>query len=192
MEALVGYGSIIIGFIILATLCLWLFVKKQVPTWVKALVVPVCIWYGAAMYFAVPNIMGWPTQSDIPDKTILLAFHVVEPSHDDGNGAILIFGYTPFYNGSKISILWRINPKFTFSTQNSKARLFEIPYTRERHNKLLEASKDAKGKGGIMIYRKGKKKKGEKQKSGGGSQFLFDNGDALEVLNPKSLLPKPD
>jgi len=184
-----GYAGLVTAFILLASVLLWLFIESpRTKTVFKIILVPILLWYGIALYYAVPNFMGWPTLESIPDDSQVLAIRIKEPDPKRNDpGAIYFWVNTkPGSKSPEQTLVARLNPKNVFSySGETDPRVYKLPYSRETHKAILEAQRKAQGVPGAQL--RTKKKKGKKGRPGG------EDSKAklvLEIVNPISSIPK--
>lgn len=182
----VGYLGLSISFVIITTIFLIIFFKANVSNWIKLILVPVALWYGLLLYSIPNNFAGWAIDSEPLDKTIILNIWVEEPSIKN-KGGIYFWGLV--YPSIDELVKFNMDPsKFTTYINTSSPRSYRIPYDEEFHKKWLEAQKQQREKGGILLYKKGMKPgsgtKGGKQKEG------FEDNSGFRLINPEDLLPK--
>ena len=169
------YG--ITAFYIVATVvalgCL-IFSVYRVKTYAKsipigALTVLLFMGMTVAIFYVAPRIQGWATTEEIPPYSIISSIKVLEPKGGDPGG-VYVFCFPRVIEPRSLgqSIV------FVFKEQKKPyvPRLYKLPYTEERHQKLVETEK--------------------KRRAQPGSNLFVDDSGAIAVLNPHKALPPKD
>ena len=188
MELWSGYIGLSISFVIISAIVLWFTIRTPGQIIIKAMMIPATIWYGLVLYFAVPNLMGWPISEPIPDNSHVLAIRINEPDPMTNDpGAIYVWvNIKPSSKDSEQKLVASLNPKTAFSSHKKiQPRTYQLPYSRKLHKSIVEAQRKAKGTPGAKI----KTKKGVPQR---GSPGTDESPAPLEfdVVNPVMLFPK--
>lgn len=163
MNELLG---LVVGYIILAILLLWSFIKPNTSTLLKFILIPIIIWYGLVMYFIPPNLSGKPKIGDPPNNSIILYGWIVEKGSDTG------------------LYLWVLDPttkpKFTLDPReffkhlfNNAPRSYRMELTEEMKKKWTEQNQEGSNKKGLLVFRKDRSREGR-----------------FERIDPSELLPK--
>jgi len=82
MDILTAYAGLSIAFVIITSLFLYFIIGSKAPLLVKAVLIPIVIWFTLALYFTPEKLMGWPTPAEPPDKSIILLPIIKEPAGD--------------------------------------------------------------------------------------------------------------
>lgn len=183
-----GHISLAIAFVILATVVLWFFIKTPGKVVVKVLMIPATIWYGLALYYAIPNLMGWPTTQMVPDNSHVIAFRIKEPNPlTDDAGAIFIWADTqPGSETPKRERIVLLNPKTAFDYHNKiDPRTYKLPYSRQAHRAILNAQKQMSATPGSQM-----RIKIDSSKQGSPAHIQTESNLNIEITNPIKLLPK--
>jgi hypothetical protein len=191
-----GYFGLATSFILLATMLLWILISAKGSVYLKALLIPVAIWYGGVLFFSAQNLMGWPVSRSVPAESYILAYSIKEPQPANGYpGAIFLWAGTPQTAmveeegeepGNPVTAL---NPKTLFDYQDkSDPRSYRLPYDRELHEMLQQASEAQQEQPGTMIRMQ---KNGEQGQHSSDSETSTDMLN-LDIINPLDLLPKKD
>lgn len=184
----IGHTALAGAFVIIAAVFLWFFLSSKTRFIFKLILIPIVLWYGLALYFAVPNLAGWPTKQEIPEGSIVFAMLINEPV------AIYILAL-PELTEENDSLLKKTDPRQTFDFGGeNQPRFYEIAYSKELHRQVVEARKRrAQNKGIIRWFKNG----GARQKGGGGDQQgdayqqgIPDTAGPFEILNPRFFMPK--
>lgn len=178
-----GYIGLSISFLIVLLILLVIFTKAKVDKKFKLLLIPLTIWYSLVLYSIPNNFSGWATESEPPDKSIILGLWVQEPTLKEAGG---VYFWVVHYPSQEEVIKFSLNPKeFVTYIYSQQPRNYKISYDKGFHKKLLEAQKNqAQEKGSILQYRKGTKPGSKKGKG----EFRDDSG--FKLLRPEELLPK--
>ncbi len=111
------------AFGLLVALLLNVLLFTRFAWWVKLGAIVAVAWLGLATWRAGPELLGWPTHTDIPPRFNLNAIHIVEPDKSGANkGAIY---------------LWVT--RFATSTSDVVPRAFVLPYSPELQLKVVAA-----------------------------------------------------
>ena len=115
--------AVILSFVLLVALCVLALLWSRWPAWMKALLV-----LGTAVFYfyaddAVHNLSGWPSTDALPERWVLLAAVIEEPSAKS-KGALYIW-VNGIDNGKPVA----------------QPRAFRLPYTKDLHALLNEGMK---------------------------------------------------
>lgn len=184
MDILLGYNGLATAFIIIAALHLYVIVYSKGGVVIKALLIPMVLWYGLVLFYTPGKLMGWPTPQPIPDNSRVLSMMFREPFKGrPGSIYILVISRAGI---GKSNIEEVLNPKYIFGySEKNVPRLYRLPYKRELHKRLKDGEREAKKKGGFMSISKGKKVKIKKK-----NNWVFDPETIIEIVDPKTLMPK--
>jgi len=183
-----GYIGLTIAFVIIAAIVLWFAIRTPGQIIIKALLIPVAVWYGLVLYYAVPNLMGWPISESIPDNSQVLAIRIQEPDPKENDPGAIYFwlNIKPDSKSFEQTLKAQLNPKSIFSyNSETRPRAYQLPYSRKLHKAIVEAQRRAQGVPGAQIRTKqGKSKRGP-----------LGNDDSkakleLKIVNPIKALPK--
>lgn len=150
------------SYIVLATLLLWLLVGKKIPRILGLILVTGVLWWGVVAYYTPMRMMGWPASTELPEVGVVLEFKIIPPHINSAEAGIylwivpkdhMIEGPVPFST-------YITNPKsmLEFSHKNVP-RAYKLPYSAPEHKKLSKAEMARRKKGGLLMFRKGKKRK---------------------------------
>ena len=174
------------AYIIIGGLLLWILIDSKIRWWIKAITIPLGIWFGFVVWFVPCNLMGLPFSTlaeKIPGNEIVKDIIINEPSESDKGG--IYFWLIPLPIEIEEILL---NPKTLskYSPSMFEPRSYKIPYNKELHKKLLEAQEEkSKIRGGILIF-KGLLGKGKKAQREGGAE-----GDSMfRLIDPREVLQK--
>jgi hypothetical protein len=188
MEMWSGYIGLSVAFVIISTIVLWFSIRTPGQIIVKAMLIPATIWYGLALYFTVPNLMGWPISQPIPDNSQVLATLIKEPDPKQNDpGAIYIWvNIKPRSKTPEKTLGALLDPKNVFSYDSkTQPRAYQMPYSRKLHKAIVEAQTKVQRMPGAQI----RTKKGEAESGNNGN----DESKAtlqLKIINPVKLYVK--
>ena len=180
---IISVGSI---FCIIMCVLLWSIILGKGCWWIKAAMIPTCIWFSIAISVSMPSMLGWPSESELPYKYELFSAKVVNPSLTNGSDGVIFLwvGDVDPCDGYGVFELYRYD--------KYEPRCYKIPYTKEMHKKIQDAMKllrqgrrvmgsNGKGKG----KGKGKNGNGRQGKNGGlGEEGDLSVGPKFYVLPP--------
>jgi hypothetical protein len=188
MDMWSGYMGLSTAFVIISAIVLWFSIRTPGQIIIKAMLIPVTVWYGLALYYSVPNLMGWPVSKSIPDNSQVLAIRIKEPNPKSNDPGAIYFwvDIKPNSNSSEPTLKAQLNPKSVFSyNSRTQPRAFQLPYSRKLHKDIVEAQRKAEAVPGAQLRtRKGGSKRGP---------LGNDESNAaleIEIINPVKLFPK--
>jgi hypothetical protein len=188
MDMWSGYMGLSTAFVIISAIALWFSIRTPGQIIIKAMLIPVTVWYGLALYYSVPNLMGWPVSKSIPDNSQVLAIRIKEPNPKSNDPGAIYFwvDIKPNSNSSEHTLKAQLNPKSVFSyNSRTQPRAFQLPYSRKLHKDIVEAQRKAEAVPGAQLRtRKGGSKRGP---------LGNDESNAaleIEIINPVKLFPK--
>lgn len=158
---LLGQIGLAGAYVCLIVVVLWIFIRSSVHVLVKTALIAFAVWYGLALFYAVPRFMGWPTGQSVPGKSEVLAIRIQEPRKDkkESSGAIYVWlgGIRPT-DGLVERMLDALNPQNAFSYYGEREpRAYKLPYTLGLHEKVNEAMKQKSGTPGTYLTLENKK-----------------------------------
>ena len=125
---MLGTTGLVTAYVVVALLLLfsclyttWSWVTKSF------LIVLVSVFY-LTTYFSFPPLMGWPTDSPLPERFNVIALHVQEPDKKNGSEGTVFLWVTDLETDPKISI----------------PRAYKLPFTESLHAKIVQASNKLK------------------------------------------------
>ena len=183
-----GYIGLSIAFVIIAAIVLWFSIRTPGQIIIKAILIPATVWYGLALYYSVPNLMGWPISQSIPDNSHVLAIRIKEPDPKQNDPGAIYFwvNIKPDSKSPVQTVKALLNPKSVFRyTSRTQPRAYQLPYSREMHKAIVEAQRKAQGvPGGQLRTKKAKSKRGNP-----GNEVIKAKLQ-LEIINPVNSFPK--
>lgn len=189
MNILAGYFSIAFTFVLLATLFLWFFIKGNANVFLKLIIIPVVVWYTAALYYAPDHLMGWPTTEGPPGIAKVLNGIVQKPKAGK-EGAIYLWMISLDKEADyKKNIKDLINPKNVFDYRAKNVpRSYKLPYD-EDLDRQLNKGKNARmnDMAVVMVFKR--KGKGKLKKEGKGEEKRNDN-PRIEIHNMRDAMKK--
>ena len=185
-----GWANLAVAYLLLSGLVGLMLTLRRIPWGLKVVVVTVVLWFGVVLLYVPEDFMGWPYPGTMPDKVIMSAFHVNEPT-DKFEGAIYIWGpelRSPDTGDEITQNIMKYTPE-----DFSAPRVYRLDYDRELHKRLIEQHKARqKGMVGIPIFEK-KQRDGKKPETGNGSQDLWESRNLMfRVINPVTMMPPKD
>jgi len=178
-------SGLVVAFLLLAGVTGWNVIRTRGNYVLKAASICILLWYGLAVFFTVPNIMGWSAKLDLPGDAKIIGVRIVEPKGND-EGAIYFWLNEEPQHGKDAMNLLRPDKMFIY-TGLIQPRAYQIVYDRELHKKLIEAmKKQKKNKGSSLMT--GKKGIKQKEKTGEGRET--NEEPTFKILNPFKMLPK--
>lgn len=148
--------AVVLSFVLLVALCVLALLWSRWPAWMKTLLV-----LGTAVFAfyaddAVHNLSGWPSADALPERWVLLAAVIEEPSAKS-KGALYIW-VNGIDNGKPAAM----------------PRAYRLPYTKDLHSLLNEGMK--KTRQGVSQVGTAEPKKGPR-----GLSWLRPGSDEQEV-----------
>ena len=188
MDVWSGHIGLSIAFVIISAIVLWFSIRTPGQIIIKAILIPVTIWYGLALYYSVPNLMGWPVSQSIPENSQVLAIRIKEPDPNlNDPGAIYFWvNIEPGSKSPEQTLAAVINPKNAFNYDSkTQPRAYQLPYSRKMHKDIVEAQRKAQGiRGAQMRTRKGRPARGKPANEGSMAKM------ELEIVNPVKFFSK--
>ena len=185
------FGALIgavVGFILLAAGLSWIIIRTKGNFSIKVVAISIFIYYGFALFYAVPNIMGWAFNSDLPPDAKIISVRIVEPNNETDGGMWFWLNEKPDLKGDLHNLL---DPRKLFIyTGAIQPRAYKISYDKELHRKLIEQKKRQKRNPGssLLVGKKGIKK--DRTGIQQNNQQYDDN--AFRILNPREVMAKAD
>jgi len=166
-------STLIISFIIIVTAIMWFLIGSKGNYILKTFTIGFCLWYGAALYYGIPTMMGWPTTNIPPEGSFIVSYSIEEPSIGN-KGAIYLWLRLPKDNKeNKPNIIWQFDPKKAFNyLYGVSPRAYEIPYDKNIQKELTDKKNKSKLKF-IGKKEKGEKGKGKKGRKGKKEQKIY-------------------
>ena len=163
------FWIVIIG--IMYALLLGISLYFHETAWLRFVSIGMFFVLASAIYFTIPEFMGWPTNND--PNGYLVSVEIVEPS-DDSKGGIFLTLYPDSQNITLLSY----NPPLT-------PRLYVLEYTISEHKKYSKVKQLLQD--GFMIY-----VESESSRSGEGVEGENKNQEDMNGQNGDSLFPDED
>ena len=178
-------SGLIIGFILLACVTSWNLIGTKGRYALKCITILILVWYGLAVAYTVPNIMGWSAKKDLPPDAKIIGVKIIE---DTAAKKGVMYFWLNEEPAEKLDFANLLKPGAMFLyTGKRQPRSYQIPYDRELHKKLIEITKKQKNNPGSLIMTGKKGIKGKQKKSG---DNLDTKDPPFKILNPYELLPK--
>lgn len=175
-------AGLVVGFLLLAIVTGWNVIKIQGNYLLKMVSIFVLLYYSIAVFYTIPEILGWPAGKDLPPNAKIISVRIIEPG--DTKGAMYFWLNEKPNHEKDVWNLLRPDKIFIYSG-SIQPRSYKIEYDRELHRKLLESiKKQGKNKGSFLLTGE----KGISKKKKGRGRFKDDS--VFKVLNPAEMLPK--
>jgi hypothetical protein len=188
MQVWSGHIGLSIAFVIISAIVLWFSIRTPGQIIIKAILIPVTIYYGLVLYYSVPNLMGWPVSQPIPENSQVLAIRIKEPNPNLNDAGAIYFwvNIEPVSKRPEQTLAAAFNPKSAFSYDSkTEPRAYQLPYSRKMHKAIVEAQRKARGiRGAQIITKKGKPARGPR--GSGESKAKLE----LEIINPVKFFSK--
>jgi len=158
---------IIFSYLFTISLLLWLCrFRKSIAVFM----VPFLIWYSIVLWVGINSLLGYPSESMIPENSIVKSIHINEPRGG--------------YSGSMC--FWMILPE-KYGKPDAEPKAYKMPYDKELHKQLMKSSGQ---KNSLIVWSllKGKRR-GILRKITGDKNIPSKEGE-FKVLNPSELLTK--
>lgn len=121
-------AGLIVSYTLLAVLLLVMILYSSFHWGIKAAVVVLVSAFYPVSYFALIDLLGWPTGTRLPDRFRLVAAQVYEPDKSQGTPGEIYLWVTSLADNAG----------------RSTPRAYMIPYSATLHSKLEEAEKGLK------------------------------------------------
>lgn len=118
--------AVVLAFVVLATLAVLALLASRWPLWLRALLVIGVTGFYFYADEAVHNMWGWPSSDALPERFVLLATVIEEPSARSP-GALFVW-LQALENGKPARA----------------PRAYQLPYTKDLHSLLNEGMKKAR------------------------------------------------
>lgn len=86
-----GHGAIVSAFVLVATVLLGLSLYSRWSLRVKVAGIAVVTAAWLAVYLALPHLLGWPTDSQVPRRFYLYAVYLQDPDPSTGEAGSVFF-----------------------------------------------------------------------------------------------------
>lgn len=121
-------AGLIVSYTLLAVLLLAMLIYSKFHWGVKAAAVVLVSLFYPVSYYALVDLLGWPTGTQLPDRFRLVAAQVYEPDKAQGTRGEIYLWVTSLDNNAG----------------RSTPRAYKIPYNAALHSKIDEAEKALK------------------------------------------------
>ena len=183
-----GYIGLTVAFVIISAIVLWFSIQTPGHNIIKAILIPATVWYGLVLYYAVPNLMGWPISQSIPEDSHVLSIRIKEPDpkHNDPGAIYFWVNIKPESKSPEQTVKALFNPQILFSYNGkTQPRAYQLPYSRELHKAIVEAQRRAQGVPDAQL-----KTKKAKPKQGNTGNDESKAPLELKIINPVTAFPK--
>lgn len=186
MSLYLGYLSLGMAFVILASILLWNGFRLR-SFRVSLVMVPLVIWYSMALFYVPSHLMGWPSNNKIPEKFIVISSWVHEPMKGQ-KGGIYFWGFE--WDGKKPDRnLTTPKDAFRYIPESmSTPRAFRIGYSLGLHKKLMKQQEEVEQvAGGLMMIKRSEKRIAEQENE---EQIGPESDLEFTILNPAEVQTK--
>lgn len=181
---LFGQMELVAAYVLLAALLLSITIWNRVRWWIKAATIVITCGFFFISFLSVRQILGWPTNSGLPDRFELIWAFVEEPDETARTaGGVYVWAMTLPGSGSVDPA--EVHQPGVIDTRIKRGQLpraYKLPYTRYAHEDVEKAiTKMVDGVRQIGVTQRKPKKPGEHDTH---SPFtFFDRPDP--ILPPK-------
>ena len=168
-----GIASIIISYLLITSILMWGYLGGVRSKTTLIILVPFIIWYSAVLYLSFDSLMGYPTNSIMPNDTVIYSYRVVEPTSDNSGGMYF----------------WGL-PAEKVGDQTFIPRSYRMDYDRELHKQLM---KKRKGSGNsVLVWRLSDllKHRGTLKSILGKRGKMGSRDGNFKIVNPENVLSK--
>ena len=179
MEIWQGWLGVSVAWVILSVLLLLTITNSKIHLLIRIPIVAFTLWFAVALYYAGDGFRGKPIIGYPPYGSIIARVEIVEDNPTGEPGGIYLIVFHP--HESIIGVRKNpLDPRFAFSYfKEGEPVYYKIPYTRERHNEILDKLFEAHNVGGRVVVGGGSGEGGRDAKTPG-----------FVILNPQELLKK--
>lgn len=136
-----GQYELVAAYVVLAALLLSIAIWNRLGWWIKASGIVVTAVFFFVSFYAVKNMLGWPTSDALPDRFEILYARIQEPDEVTRvEGAIYVWAMTLAGEGPiDESDIYKPGALDTRLAQDQAPRAYRVPYTRFAHEQVNEA-----------------------------------------------------
>ena len=116
--------GLIAAYVLLAALLAAVLLASPLNAWLKAVTVVTVTLFYFVTYHAVHGLMGWPTATQLPQRSLVLASYAIEPDRERGDQGVLYVWADPIVD----------------DRPQGRPRAYLLPYSAELHARLEEAA----------------------------------------------------
>ena len=146
----------IVSFVFMGAILLWFIIGSKGKWTIKSLCMAMLVSLSFLNWHSIEGMLGWATDSDLPDKYQILWIIVKEPGEKNKDGSIFVLLKDINAENREFSLFEKKDLK--------EPRLYNTLYTKERHKQAQGIL--SKLKKGQKIFASGKKGKGFGKKKG--------------------------
>lgn len=118
-----GHGAIVSAYVVIALVLLGLGLYSKWSLWKKVLGIVVVTAAYLLVYFSLPRMLGWPTDSQVPRRFELHGVYIQDPDKTTGNPGTVFFWATDLAPGA-----------------DARPRAFRMPFTASFKSVFEEAN----------------------------------------------------
>jgi len=122
---ILGASGLIAAYVIIALLLLSLTLYSRWSWRVKAVAIIITSAFYLISYFSFPPLLGWPSESRLPERFRVLSVYVVEPNKHLGTDGQIYLWVTNMEEDPNLAV----------------PRAFSLAYNNERHEKIIKVMK---------------------------------------------------
>jgi len=185
MDVISGIGGLALAFIILAAVLSYFVINSKGNVVTKIVLIAIVGWYGLILSYTPTKLMGWPTNSPMPNNTIIITAFANEPG-PGSEGSIYLLCVT-----RKLTIKKNFWDQFSYKSifgynKCNSPRLYRLPYTREAHKLIFDLLNEAERRRGYIEFRGGSND-GSLRDDLAGDQLT---ANLFEIINPGGEIPE--
>jgi len=138
---LLGQMELVAAYVLLAALLLSITIWNRVRWWIKASTIIITFGFFFISFLSIRQILGWPTNTDLPDQFELIWAFIQEPDEVSRTaGGIFVWAMTlPGDGPVDPADLYQPGAVDTRVQPGQLPRAYKLPYTRYVHKDVEEA-----------------------------------------------------
>jgi len=158
-------------------MALWLIIGAKGHWLLKMVFISLSLYFGLAMWSSVENLLGWPTNTELPEKFRIYWVEIKEPNKITGDkGAIYLFVKGMKVKQEPKESSWLVE---LYPAERDDYRLHQVPYSLQMHKNAQLMQKGLRA--GKKFYGTNKGKGGKGKGSGKGGKGKGEGGDGPNV-----------
>lgn len=178
--------AIPLGFLLLGGLLCWLLAGIGKGRWpLKLLLTALVSLFSFEAWRALDTYAGWPSASELPQRSLFVAALVREPNPARGDpGAVYLW---------TIPVGTSDAGAFSYRPRSGEPRVYALPYSREAHESAQQAKKASDDGRPILIERGGGLSgDGDGDADGNRRTYGRDDGGGFRLREAAPALPEKD